>query len=332
MRIIFLSVLVLLCVQGSVAFWCELLNNCPVSTTPPPPPAASATPIVPQNSTSIPAPTVITPPTSIAPSSTPPVASSTTVSSIKPSSISSAAPSSVPTSMPSSTFTPTTTSETSTMTSATPSATPTNKPEESSGSNIGVIVGSVCGFIAIIGAGFAYAFFSKTRRNNRDKRLYSQSDDNNYGNGGPQDLYSRPSPALAASAAAAANNIHGHNQYDNNTSYNYAPQTPMVAVAKHDPYYSTAPVSQMGYPTSDPYYNNNQQQYYDPNAVYYDPQQQHYDPHYVDSQKHQYEPYAQHQSPVLANNNVSTPITTSSNVYSVPHSYSNEPNNNVNHR
>lgn len=326
MRLLFLSVLVLLCVQGSVAFWCELLNNCPVTTTTPPPPAASATPIGPQNSTSIAAPpTSVIPTTSITPSSSSPAPISTVVSSIKPSSISSAAPSSVPTSMPSSTSIPSTTLETSSTTSATPSATPTQKAEESSGSNIGVIVGSVCGFIAIIGAGFAYAFFSKTRRNNRDKRLYSQSGSDNYGNQSPHDLYSRPSPALAASAAAAANNIHSHNQWDNNAPYNYAPQTPMVAVAKHDPYYSTAPVSQMGYPTSDPYYNNNQQQYYDPNAAYYDPQQQHYDPHYVDSQKQQYEPYAQHQSPVMSNNN-SIPVTTGSNVYSVPHSYSNEPN------
>lgn len=199
----------------------------------------------------------------------------------------------------------------------------------------------MCGFIAIIGAGFAYAFFSKTRKNNRNKRLYSETGDS-YNNGStyqpdPFAQNARPSPALAASAAVAADNIHGHNnQWDHQQNYNYgniAPQTPMTSVAKqHDPYYSTGP-TQMGYandPNMNGYYNNNyQQQYYDPNAAYYE--QQHYDQNYVDSQKQQYDAYAapQHQSPVLNHNATNlapnhAPTTAASNVYSSPHSYPDE--------
>lgn len=112
-----------------------------------------------------------------------------------------------------------------------------------------------------------------------------------------------------------------------------APQTPMATVAKqHDPYYSTGP-AQMGYandPNMNGYYNNNYQQYYEPNAAYYD-QQQHYDHNYVDSQKQQYDAYSvpQHQSPILNHNNTApahtaTTTTTGSNVYSSPHSYPDE--------
>lgn len=331
MRLLFLSVVILLFAQGITASVCEFFNICSKTTTSVPVVSASAS-VLPSSSSSIVAPTTIASSSIAAPTSSA-TSTSITVSSAAPSSTSSLAPTTLPSSTPSSTFIPTSTTSllTTTSASATPSATET-QAAESGGSNIGVIVGSVCGFIAIIGAGFAYAFFSKTRRNNRDKRLHSQSDDVYTGkNGYQQDPYSRPSPAIAASAVAAAENIHSHNQWNNNPSYNYAPQTPMVAVGKqHDPYYSTAPVSQMAYPTSDPYYNNNQQQYYDPNAAYYD-QQHHYDPHYVDSQKQQYDPYAQqHKSPVLINNN--SPIITGSNVYSAPHSYSNEPNSTVNHR
>lgn len=107
----------------------------------------------------------------------------------------------------------------------------------------------------------------------------------------------------------------------------------MATVAKqHDPYYSTGP-AQMGYandPNMNGYYNNNYQQYYEPNAAYYD-QQQHYDHNYVDSQKQQYDAYSvpQHQSPVLNHNNTApahtaTTTATSSNVYSSPHSYPDE--------
>jgi len=213
-------------------------------------------------------------------------------------------------------------------------------------------VGSVCGFVAIIGAGFAYAFFSKTRRNNRrNKRLYSE-------NGDPYDHHNsyqpdpfnntRPSPAMAASAIAAADDIHKHNNNHGQWGmaeqqpygYNNAmmsPQPPMATVAKqHDPYYSS---QQMGYGV-DPntYYNG--QAYYDPNAGY---QQQHYDPHYDQHYAEpQYDPYQQqqqHSSPAL-NANTMAPLptmpqqsvpttpttatavaTTNSNVYQTPHSY-----------
>jgi hypothetical protein len=167
----------------------------------------------------------------------------------------------------------------------------------------------------------------------------------------------RPSPALAASAIHAADDIHQHNNnanqwgmmdhqqpygnYNNNSAAMMSPQPPMAAVAKqHDPYYTNSP--QMAYAV-DPntnYYNN--QPYYDPNMGYQ--QQQHYDPHY--DQQHYaaeppYDPYAvqqqQHQSPVMsANSNtvvggynqsktavVAPPViaTTNSTVYSAPNSY-----------
>lgn len=246
------------------------------------------------------------------------------------------------------------------MSSATPSASASETPkseESSGGSNVGVIVGSVCGFVAIIGAGFAYAFFSKTRRNNRrNKRLYSE-------NGDPYEHHSsyqpdpfnntRPSPAMAASAIAAADDIHKHNNNSNHGQWEMAdqqpygynnammsPQPPMATVAKqHDPYYNSP---QMGY-GADPnnYYNG--QAYYDPNAGYQQQQQQHYDPHYDQHYAEpQYDPYQQqqqHASPVM-NANVMAPlpampqqtvppstpttatvVTTNSNVYQTPHSY-----------
>ncbi|KAG2236999.1 hypothetical protein INT48_001766 [Thamnidium elegans] len=305
--------LILLLAQGiSAQFLCGLFRPC---TTPPveePPAATASNSALTTDVASSSVPSVVPSPTSIV--SVPPS------SSVKPS----APPSSASITPPPAT----TLSDTSSIDN-----------DKDGGSNIGVIVGSVCGFVAIIGAGFAYAFFSKTRRNNRDKRLYTETGnsypDNSYQ---PDHFNARPSPAIAASAVAAADQIHSGHQWDNQP-YNYgngAPQPPMATVTKqHDAYYSTAPVSQMGYSTSDTYYSNNNQQYYDPNAgAYYDPQQHHYDPNYIDSQKQQqhdlytqqqqqHDPYLQkHQSPVL---NQATIVPTN-NVYSAPHSYSNENN------
>ncbi|GAA5806123.1 hypothetical protein HPULCUR_011652 [Helicostylum pulchrum] len=327
---------ILLLAQGiNAQFLCGFLYPCTTTSVEPPPATTASNTAVPTG-------------TSVASPSVPPVVPSpTSIASVPPSS--SIKPSSVPpssaiitppptTSAKSSSALPTEVTATPTAT-ATPSATATPKSDDDKGgSNIGVIVGSVCGFVAIIGAGFAYAFFSKTRRNNRDKRLYSETGDsypdNTYQ---PDHFNARPSPAITASAVAAADQIHSGHQWDNQ-HYNYgnaAPQPPMATVTKqHDPYYSTAPVSQMGYSTSDTYYSNgtNQQQYYDPNVAagaYYDPQQHHYDPNYIDSQKQQqdlytqqqHDPYLQtHQSPAL---NQAT-VAPTNNVYSAPHSYSNE--------
>lgn len=155
---------------------------------------------------------------------------------------------------------------------------------------------------------------------------------------------------MAASAIAAADDIHKHNNTSHGQwemaeqqpyGYNNAmmsPQPPMATVAKqHDPYYNSP---QMGY-GADPsnYYNG--QPYYDPNAGYQQQQQQHYDPHYDQHYAEpQYDPYQQqqHASPVM-NANVMAPlpamsqqtvpstpttaaiVTTNSNVYQTPHSY-----------
>lgn len=225
-------------------------------------------------------------------------------------------------------------------TSPSASASATPKQEESTGgSNIGVIVGSVCGFVAIIGAGFAYAFFSKTRRNNRrNKRLYSDNGDlYDHHNSYQTDQYNntRPSPAMAASAIAAADDIHKHNNNNNGQwemaeqqPYGYnntmmSPQPPMATVAKqHDPYYNSP---QMGYAaapnmTSSNYYNG--QAYYDPNAGYQQQQQQHYDQHYDQHYAEpQYDPYSvqqqqQHQSPVMNANMAPLPTLSHQNATS----------------
>ncbi|KAL9539634.1 hypothetical protein MBANPS3_010150 [Mucor bainieri] len=355
-NLIILLVALLLAQEIQAQFLCDLFNTCTSTTAAPGAsstagPSSSVTPSVPASSSSAPLPSsssvVVPSSSSIKPSSSskPPVTSSA-----------SPTPSSVAPSITSSVIS-TTASTTMSSTTPTASASETPKSEESSGgSNVGVIVGSVCGFVAIIGAGFAYAFFSKTRRNNRrNKRLYSE-------NGDPYEHHSsyqpdpfnntRPSPALAASAIAAADDIHKHSNNNNNIGhgqwemaeqqpygYNNAmmsPQPPMATVAKqHDPYYNSP---QMGY-GADPnnYYNG--QAYYDPNAAYQ--QQQHYDPHYDQHYAEpQYDPYQQqqHASPVM-NANVMAPlpampqqttpstpttatvVTTNSNVYQTPHSY-----------
>ncbi|GAA5811375.1 hypothetical protein MFLAVUS_004809 [Mucor flavus] len=337
MRFWFLSIVVLLLVQG-ISAQCGFLFLYPCTTTPvEKPPATTA------SNSAVPTDSAVA-----SPSIPPVVPSPTSIASIPPSSSiapSSALPSSTIIAPPPATLSSTSSSAlpTETTPTATPSATPTPKgDDDKGGSNIGVIVGSVCAFVAIIGAGFAYAFFSKTRKNNRDKRLYSETGDSYPDNSyQPNHFNARPSPAITASAVAAADQIHSGHQWDKQP-YNYgnaAPQPPMATVTKqHDPYYSTAPMSQMGYSTSDTYYSNNtnnhQQQYYDSNAAgaYYDPQQHHYDPNYIDSQKQQqdmytlqqqqqHDPYLQkHQSPAL---NQATIVPTN-NVYSAPHSYSNE--------
>jgi hypothetical protein len=168
----------------------------------------------------------------------------------------------------------------------------------------------------------------------------------------------RPSPALAASAVHAADDIHQHsnnnanqwgmmdhqqpygNYNNNNSTAMMSPQPPMATVAKqHDPYYTNSP--QMAYAV-DPntnYYNN--QPYYDPNVGYqYQQQHQHYDSHY--DQQHyttepQYDPYAMQQQQQTQSTNgtvvgaynqsktaaavVPAVATTNSAVYSAPNSY-----------
>lgn len=362
-NLIILLVALLLVQDIKAQLFCEFWNTC-TSTTVAPGASSTGVPSVSSVSSTAPMPSVS--------SSAPPVETSSSIvpssSSIIPSSSSSKPPVTSSSATPSSSAPPMTsttassTSSTVSTTSPSASASATPKEEETSGgSNIGVIVGSVCGFVAIIGAGFAYAFFSKTRRNNRrNKRLYSDNGElYDHHNSYQPDQFNnaRPSPALAASAIAAADDIHhnsnNHGQWEmaqqqpygyNNTMM--SPQPPMAAVAKqHDPYYNSP---QMGYAVdpnmaSNNYYNG--QAYYDPNAGYQQQQQQHYDQHYAEPQ---YDPYAvqqqQHQSPVMHANMASLPalpqqnamsasstvvgsaaaapiVTTKSNVYQTPHSY-----------
>lgn len=329
-------------------FLCDVFNTCPSSTAPEPSASHKPSSAIPSTPSSSAAPSHSSAPPPPSPSSTAPKPSSSVASSAKPTH--SSTPSEKPTSDASSTPSATDHSSSTTLPSATPSS---SEPADGSkgGNNIGVIVGSVCGFVAIIGAGFAYAFFSKTRRNNRNKRLYSENGDmyNNH-NSYQSDPFknARPSPALAASAVHAADDIHQHNNnanqwgmmdhqqpyanYNNNSATMMSPQPPMAVVAKqHDPYYTNSP--QMTYPV-DPnanYYNN--QPYYDPNMGYQQQQQ-----HYV--AEPQYDPYAiqqqqQLQSPVMSNNNTAVsgygpsntaavaPVvaTTNSTVYLPPNSY-----------
>jgi hypothetical protein len=67
-------------------------------------------------------------------------------------------------------------------TSSISSALPTNTTDTSSSDSTSsnskpIIIGSACGFVAIIAAGFGYAFLSKTRRNNRKKRVFGADED-----------------------------------------------------------------------------------------------------------------------------------------------------------
>ncbi|KAH8555852.1 hypothetical protein BGW37DRAFT_150080 [Umbelopsis sp. PMI_123] len=67
---------------------------------------------------------------------------------------------------------------TSSLTSATPTNTTATSSSDSGSSNSKpIIIGSICGFVAIIAAGFGYAFLSKTRRNNRKKRVFGADED-----------------------------------------------------------------------------------------------------------------------------------------------------------
>ncbi|KAG2174075.1 hypothetical protein INT44_000189 [Umbelopsis vinacea] len=76
------------------------------------------------------------------------------------------------------TFVSTSMNATSSLSSATPSNTTAPSDSDSGSSNSKpIIIGSICGFVAIIAAGFGYAFLSKTRRNNRKKRVFGADDD-----------------------------------------------------------------------------------------------------------------------------------------------------------
>jgi len=63
------------------------------------------------------------------------------------------------------------------ITSALPTNTTASSSSDTSSNSKPIIIGSACGFVAIIAAGFGYAFLSKTRRNNRKKRVFGADED-----------------------------------------------------------------------------------------------------------------------------------------------------------
>ncbi|KAF7728202.1 hypothetical protein EC973_006596 [Apophysomyces ossiformis] len=255
-----------------------------------------------------------------------------------------------------------TSQQTSSSDSASASATSSSETENSnqkpaSSSNTGVIIGSVCAFVAVIGAGFGYAFLSKTRKKNRKNRLYNQdnlpthdynSPDNNAH--GPFD--SRPSPAMAAAAVVAADNIHQQQQHKpynnwedphagsqyayNHPSHGMSPQMPPAAATPttHDPYYSppmttTALNPAMNYPdagVSGAYYNVH-------SPVSNASPTHYYEPAYGGNQ---YDPYAQQQQyttvPPAATPVVAASTATAGPTYSAPHTYDDPPTQVSQHR
>jgi hypothetical protein len=158
----------------------------------------------------------------------------------------------------------------------------------------------VCAFVAIIGAGFAYAFFSKTRRQNRRNKDYQQQHDVYNETPYSDPFATRPSPGITPAVAMNTTESlhyqpayqtqqwemeHQQQQYYNNQTAMFSP----VPATANSPY-----IPPVNYPVqmNDPYNN-----YYDPNAAYSQP----------------YENYAA--QPPMASQ------VTNPTVYSSPHSY-----------
>ncbi|KAI8394198.1 uncharacterized protein BYT42DRAFT_553684 [Radiomyces spectabilis] len=211
--------------------------------------------------------------------------------------------------------------------SATPSAQPTdaNSNDKGGNNNTGVIVGSVCAFVAVLGAGFGYAFFSKVRRNNRKKRLFTDQPSNDFPSQNPYastvDYENRPSPAMTAAAIAAADSIHASKhqgweheqpppppmaQYGN---YGHGYMSPQMPPATRDAYYSPPMPAQALSPTMN---------YPDAaisGAYYAAPQgYPYYDPSYV----HYGDPYATHPNML---HTPSIPAVPADPIYSAPNAY-----------
>lgn len=187
-------------------------------------------------------------------------------------------------------------------------------------------MGGVCGFVALIAAGFAYAFFSKTKRNKR-KQYENQDIFNDAAYQSDPFNKSRPSPAMGAALVQdnSSPQMQHNTQWDqhnyNNYGYTMSPQPPAAAMM-NDAYYAAPP---MNY--SDPYYNQ-QQPYYD--MGYQQHQQPIYDQHYQTTGMVATLPP---QTPAMTQNTMAAAPITSSNVYSAPHAYDEVaiPNNHVNH-
>lgn len=188
-------------------------------------------------------------------------------------------------------------SESASASSSSPTATNQNSKDDGDNNNTAIIVGSVIGFVVVVGAAFGFAIFARKKRASR-KQLYDDFHNTSPSNQNAALAYeSRPSPAMAAAAVAAADDIHQQHSaaaagarpweaYDYHDQQQYAPygqtafspQMPPATVT--DQYYSqpmTHPV--MNYPdaaisgayyTHVPYQNNGQQ-YYDNTYNNYSP-------------------------------------------------------------
>ncbi|KAI8877688.1 hypothetical protein K501DRAFT_288266, partial [Backusella circina FSU 941] len=193
-----------------------------------------------------------------------------------------------------------TTSMSSSSMSSSPSASAAPDSSSDSGTNkTGVIIGSVCAFVAIIGAGFAYAFFSKTRRQNRRNQDYQQQHDMYNETPYSDPFVARPSPGITPAVAMnTTESLHYQPNYQNQQwemeqqQQYYNNQTAMFSPVPSNAASPYAPPVNYPVQMNDPFNN-----YYDPNAAYSQP----------------YENYAA--QPPMASH------VTNPTVYSSPHSY-----------
>lgn len=184
--------------------------------------------------------------------------------------------------------------------SATPSSTAASSSDDSSSSNSKpIIIGSICGFVAIIAAGFGYAFLSKTRRNNRKKRVFGADEDDGMDPSIPAPSpFQRHNESLVPAAAAWETDqkrpLGPPSPY---ADYNY-PSPALTQngvrrsppVAHTDAYYAQPPAAS-------PYYDDHQQTY--DQQTYYEqyPQQPMEMQHVTSPQMHQQYQYYGHNDP-----------------------------------
>ncbi|KAI9010878.1 hypothetical protein CLU79DRAFT_772399 [Phycomyces nitens] len=187
--------------------------------------------------------------------------------------------------------------------SASSSASPTTAAQKDSGDSgsnkTAIIAGTVCAIVSVIFAGIGYAFFVKTRRNNREARLYAKD------NTSDTDRLAAHPNVLPHSAYMAQDNGYGthegySNQYDVGDT-RYVPQSPMVGMQPNSQQWD-------GYAQSAAYNNTPQ---YPQSAHYYDPAYaQDYNSPGQYTDPNQYQSYV---SPV--------PVVAATNGYSRPHAY-----------
>ncbi|CAM0140909.1 unnamed protein product [Umbelopsis sp. WA50703] len=154
--------------------------------------------------------------------------------------------------------------------SATPSSTAASSSDDSSSSNSKpIIIGSICGFVAIIAAGFGYAFLSKTRRNNRKKRVFGADEDDGMDPSIPAPSpFQRHNDTLAPAAAWETDQKRPLGPPSPYTDYNNYPSPALTQngvrrsppVGHTDAYYAQPPVAS---PYYDDHHTYDQQTYYE---------------------------------------------------------------------